>query len=205
MSSENNFNGTISMNPKRLYDISNNGLELENKVKGNYEKINEVLENMIQSVKTPELNKQLENLYEIMKKIEENYNNNNKVINDFFNKKIREYNELAKVVEEASTTLSQNAGFSEDTGNNSTANFGYDNVISSNDNANLEVPTSTETPSVETTFDTKIPDTESGNSFAEDIGMNIGNDNFNKSFGEDDGVIHLDPREWEGFGPTLDK
>lgn len=205
MSSENNLNGKISMNPKQLHKISSNGLELEQKVSGNYEKLNEVLENMIQSVKTPELNKQLENLYEIMKKVEENYNNNNKVVNDFFNKKIVEYNELAETVEEASSTLNQNAGFSEVTGSNGTANFEYDKVISSNDNVNLDVPTSTETPSVETTFETTIPNTDSDNLFAGDAGINIGNDNFTKSFGEGDGVIHLDPREKEGFGPTVDK
>lgn len=205
MSSENNLNGKISMNPKQLYRISNNGLELEQKVSGNYEKLNEVLENMIQSVKTPELNKQLENLYEIMKKVEENYNNNNKVINNFFNTKIEEYNELAKTVEEASTSLSQNAGFSGEAENNGTANFEYDKVISSNDNTYTEVPTNTETSSVETTFETKIPNTESGNLFVGDNGINIGNDNFTKSFGEDDGVIHLDPRERDGFGPKADK
>lgn len=111
MNNTNNFTGTISMNPKHLYEISLTGIELEEKVKSNYQKLNMVIEELIQSVKTPELNKQLVNLYEIFKRVEENFNNNNNIINDFFTRKIEEYNSHAKNITEASNILMQNAGF----------------------------------------------------------------------------------------------
>lgn len=182
MNNTNNFTGSISMNPKRLYEISLKGIELEEKVKTNYEKLNVVVEELIQSVKTPELNKQLESLYEIFKRIEENFNNNNNVINDFFTKKINEYNTHAENITSASNTLMQNAGFESNTNIGSVTPI---NLVGSNNN----------------NYNHTKPIIHNN-----DTNMNISdNTSHVQPRGNNDNIISLDKREWEGFEPKVEK
>lgn len=199
MSNTNNFNGTISMNPKKLYEISLTGVEVEEKVRINYQKLNTAIEDLIQSVKTPELNSQLKNLYEIFKKIEENFNNNNSVVNDFFANKIQEYTKHAENITEVSNTLIHSAGFEKNDGVNS-SNIVHDNQINVKDYSYRET---SQNDSVDDFFNNQ----RSTDFKSDDLGLKEANSKSfaNSNIKDNDNVISLDPREWEGFGPKVDK
>lgn len=104
----NNISGKISMNPKELYNISLTGVDLESRVSDNFKKMNDAFESILQAVKTPELNSKVVALYDIFKQVESNFNQNNKILNEFFDNKLKEYNEHALNVSEASGNLSSN-------------------------------------------------------------------------------------------------
>lgn len=110
----NNISGKISMNPKELYNISLTGVDLESRVSDNFKKMNDAFESILQAVKTPELNSKVVALYDIFKQVESNFNQNNKILNEFFDNKLKEYNEHALNVSEASSNLSNNIGLSGD-------------------------------------------------------------------------------------------
>ena len=62
--------GVISMNPKALYNTALSGVDLESRVNANFQHLDDVFEELIQSVQTPELNSRLKSLYETFRKVE---------------------------------------------------------------------------------------------------------------------------------------
>lgn len=209
---ENNFTGSISMNPQRLYQISINGANLGEKVKTNYQKLNVTIEELLSAVKTPELNKQLEMLYEIFKKIEENFNGYNNTLNTFFANKIEEYNKHAQNISDASEYVIGNVGIDGNavpsTGIAIDRQFGVGSIdnefnnrnkVNNDSNVNLDVQKDFKTDSL------NLKDVQYGNSSDLEY-LHVDNGaTIVKSGMNGEGVIHLDSREWEGFGPKSDR
>ena len=170
----NNMSGKISMNPKELYNVTLTGVDLESRVSDNFQKMNDAFESILQAVKTPELNQKVVALYDIFKQVETNFNQNNRIVNDFFSKKLQEYNEHALNITEASSTLSSNLGFTNNGTSTSDNNF-VSNVDMKSDALNNRPVT---------------------------LDIKRGNDFINNGSNVDSDVISLDPREWKGFNKS---
>lgn len=170
----NNMSGKISMNPKELYNVTLTGVDLESRVSDNFQKMNDAFESILQAVKTPELNQKVVALYDIFKQVETNFNQNNRIVNDFFSKKLQEYNEHAINITEASSNLSSNLGFTNSgsniNGNTFTSSVGLSKGAINNESATLDIKKNS--------------------------------DFVNNGSTADSGVISLDPREWEGFNKS---
>lgn len=216
----NNMSGKISMNPKELYNVTLTGVDLESRVSENFQKMNDAFESILQAVKTPELNQKVVALYDIFKQVETNFNQNNRIVNDFFSKKLQEYNAHALNITEASSNLSSDLGFTNN-GTSTSDNTFTSDVDVSNDAVNNEP----------VTLDFKIDDRRNpvNNDFAVDSGISAvdnnfvsnvdmksdalnnrpvtldvkrGNDFINNGSNVDSDVISLDPREWKGFNKS---
>ena len=109
--------GVVSMNPKALYNTALNGVDLESRVNANFQHLDDVFEELIQSVQTPELNSKLKSLYETFRKVENDFDKNNQVINKFFEGQLQSYSEHAEKISEAVGNLSQNSGSSSNSSN----------------------------------------------------------------------------------------
>ena len=109
--------GVVSMNPKALYNTALNGVDLESRVNANFQHLDDVFEELIQSVQTPELNSRLKSLYETFRKVENDFDKNNQVINKFFEGQLQSYSEHAETISEAVGNLSQNSGSSSNSSN----------------------------------------------------------------------------------------
>ena len=109
--------GVVSMNPKALYNTALNGVDLESRVNANFQHLDDVFEELIQSVQTPELNSRLKSLYETFRKVENDFDKNNQVINKFFEGQLQSYSEHAEKIGEAVGNLSQNSGSSSNSSN----------------------------------------------------------------------------------------
>lgn len=101
-----NFSGKISMNPEKLYNIALNGVDLQNRVNANFQSLNDVFDELINSVQTPELNAQLKSLYDTFRKVESDFDRNEQIINEFFENQLQDYSKHAQNITEATTNLS---------------------------------------------------------------------------------------------------
>ena len=101
-----NFSGKISMNPEKLYNIALNGVDLQNRVNANFQSLNDVFDELINSVQTPELNAQLKSLYDTFRKVENDFDRNEQIINEFFENQLQDYSKHAQNITEATTNLS---------------------------------------------------------------------------------------------------
>lgn len=115
-SSGNGSSGVVSMNPKALYNTALNGVDLESRVNANFQHLDNVFEELIESVQTPELNSKLKSLYDTFRKVENDFDRNNQVINKFFEGQLQSYSEHAETISDAANNLSENIGFG-DNGN----------------------------------------------------------------------------------------
>lgn len=109
--------GVVSMNPKALYNTALNGVDLESRVNANFQHLDDVFGELIQSVQTPELNSRLKSLYETFRKVENDFDKNNQVINKFFEGQLQSYSEHAEKISEAVGNLSQNSDSSSNSSN----------------------------------------------------------------------------------------
>ena len=103
--------GAISMNPEKLYNIALNGMDLESRVNANFQSLDGVFEELINSVQTPELNSQLKSLYDTFRKVENDFDRNNQVINNFFENQLQKYGKLAQNITDATGNLTGSIGF----------------------------------------------------------------------------------------------
>lgn len=138
-----NFSGKISMNPEKLYNIALNGVDLQNRVNANFQSLNDVFDELINSVQTPELNAQLKSLYDTFRKVENDFDRNEQIINEFFENQLQDYNKHAQNITEATTNLSGSIDY----GNNGTA-VNNTSVYSSNEAKTVETSTSDENETV---------------------------------------------------------
>ena len=103
--------GIVSMNPEKLYNTALNGMDLESRVNANFQSLDGVFEELINSVQTPELNSQLKSLYDTFRKVENDFDRNNQVINNFFENQLQKYGKLAQNITDATGNLTGSIGF----------------------------------------------------------------------------------------------
>ncbi len=107
----NGNSGIVSMNPEKLYNTALNGMDLESRVNANFQSLDGVFEELINSVQTPELNSQLKSLYDTFRKVENDFDRNNQVINNFFENQLQKYGKLAQNISDATGNLTGSIGF----------------------------------------------------------------------------------------------
>ena len=135
-----NFSGKISMNPEKLYNIALNGVDLQNRVNANFQSLNDVFDELINSVQTPELNAQLKSLYDTFRKVENDFDRNEQIINEFFENQLQDYNKHAQNITEATTNLSGSIDYDNkgDSTNNNTSVYSRDKISSDDSNISSE-------------------------------------------------------------------
>ncbi len=135
-----NFSGKISMNPEKLYNIALNGVDLQNRVNANFQSLNDVFDELINSVQTPELNAQLKSLYDTFRKVENDFDRNEQIINEFFENQLQDYSKHAQNITEATTNLSGSIDYDNkgDSTNNNTSVYSKDKISSDDSDVSIE-------------------------------------------------------------------